>query len=610
MFRYSRHARLLVLFTVMALYGCGGGDPTNPDPPTISISIDPSAGTTDPGGSLVVTGTATIGGSFSGTTTFAITGLPAGVTISVGTIQQSGNTFTAPITVSVGAAVAPGVYSGTVTASGSGVSDTAAYSLTVTTAPGFTLGSILAVTLEQGASASRDVDIQRTGGFSADVTIAVEGAPTGLTVTPNPVTTAGAVSALTIDAGGSLAAGTYSLTIRGTSAGEPDATTGLSVTVTAAPGGTQFNVDFSVCPTDQRPVWLALKDGSGPWATETGVNDVYTFTINSSTVGVTSVTLFSSDTDVSVDYFATAELAVLAQDPCDSAGKAITGTTVGQVGLTNLTLGGAFTVQPFDGIFGITEVPAGAVDLIGYSDNAGAGSDRMLILRDQDITDGGDIGTIDFTTNGFDPISATMTVTGLVGGELGAVGMSYATTSAGAACAVAPLHSEPLTASFTGWSAPALNQASGEFHVAGVAIVSGDMQKSVLQSFQTMADQSVALPADVPTPTLSDVTGGTSYLRLMADYTLPVEYNGVTYFDYSFGSWNMTVGATAAVQSGGISFAMPDFSGLSGWDNNWGIPANSTGVDYAIFATGDALQTAVCVNGGRSVSGSVGGSYN
>jgi len=602
---------------------CGGSTPTDPDPDpdpaTISISIDPSTGTVEQGGSLVVTGTATIGGAFSGGVTFAVTGLPAGVTISVGTITTSGSTATAPITVTVGASVAAGTYSGTITASGSGVSDSVAYSLTVTEAPGFSLGTVENISIQQGTSGSRAVAIERTGGFAESVTITVEGAPAGMTVTPDPGSTAGTSSTLGISVGGAVAVNTYTLTVRGAATGLPDATTTFDVTVTASvpPDGTNFRLDFSLCTTDERPTWLAVKDGmAGSWTAVTGVADVYEFTITQSTLGVAVVYDAPAETDLSVDYFATTEAVVVAAALCaDGSGKAVTGTVTGTVGPTNLSLGGSSTTAFLDGIFGITNVRDGLQDFVGYSTNLGAGSDRMFILRDQDIADGGDIGTIDFTADGFDPATATITVGGLVGGEDGAIGTNYATSSAGSFCAVAPLKGDLLSgSSFTASSAPASQQAAGEYHVANISTVLGNAVKTVQEAFEALTARTVDLPADMPAPTLTDVTGSANYLRLQADFTLPAELDSNVLFDYAVGSYNMTVFATAAVMSGSVSLTMPDFSGLAGWDDAWGIPLGTTGIEYVVSGrggTGLESETAgLCTDGGRVASSTLTGSYN
>ncbi len=608
----------LSLALVVTTGSCGSSttDPgDDPDPATISISIDPSSGTVEQGGSLVVTGTATIGGGFTGTVTFTVTGLPAGVTISVGTVTQSGTSATAPITVTVGAGVAAGTYNGTITATGSGVSDSVAYSLTVTAAPGFSLGSISNVSIQQGMSDTRAVTITRSGGFAESVTIAVEGAPSGVTATPDPASTTGSSSTVGISVDGGTTTGTYTLTVRGTAAWLPRPTPPAALTGTSAPAGTDITVDFSVCAPADRPVWVAIQDGlAGDWTPITGVGDVYSFTFAEDVLGFAAAYVDGSQSDVSVDYFTTAE-AILASesDVCDDSGptgKTINGTAANVVGLTNLTLGGALGLVVFDGAFSIANVPDGAVDLVGYSMNSGVGSDRMLIRRDQDIADNGTLGTVDFTAEGFDPQSATITVGGLVGGESGTFGASYATMSAGLACGLAPLGQDLLSGStFTLSSAPASEQASDEYHVASVTTSLGDVTRMVQEGFSTLADRTVQLPPEIPAPTITDITGSAGYLRLQAEFTQPSEFNSLAFFDYYGTTTSMTVFATAGVMSGAMTLAMPDFSGLAGWDDAWATPASETGIEYVLAGTGNNAMS-LCSNGGRVVNSTRSASYN
>jgi hypothetical protein len=290
----------------------------------------------------------------------------------------------------------------------------------------------------------------------------------------------------------------------------------------------------------------------------------------------------------------------------------MTGTISGTVGpLNNVTFGG-FSSQVFtDGVFGIMGFSDGAQDLVAFSSD-GDGATRMLILRDQAVANGGDIGTIDLTADGFDPGTASITVGGLVGGETGTITSQYATSSAGTVCGLAPLEAGLLASPFILSSAPPAEQASDEFHVATIGVVSGSAVKSVSEAFATLADRTVTVPADVPAPTLTDVTGSAGYLRIQAEYTLPAEYNGATFFDYALDTYNMTVYASAEVQSMNVSLAMPDFTGLTGWDDAWGIPTAATGVDYVVTATGATAGSAppFCTDGGRTISGTIAGNYN
>lgn len=614
---------LAALFTVVLLGACGEAVPMGPGPATISISLDPASVTTPQGSTVMVTGSATVGGAFTGNVVFDVTGLPAGVDITVGTIvppTSGGTTFTVPITVDVGAGVAPGTYTGTVTATGSGVSDDTSYSLTVTavSAGSIELGSVADITVQQGMSGTRTVDITRSGGFSGDVTIAVEGLPANVTATPDPATTGGASSTITIDVDATAATGTTTLTVRGSGSGVSDATTTFDLTVSAAPSGADITFDYSTCMVGDQPLWVAFQDGAGVGAwtrvTETGAGSaVYDVTVTQSTFGMAIVSENGSDTEVAVGYWGVGQIEGGVVPGCvPVSSKTVGGNAVGLVGLTNVSFGGASTPLFTDGAFVIGTVPEGIQDFVGYSANNTGGTDRMVISRDLDIVSGGSIGTVDFGA-GFTPGSATITLNGLTGGENGFAGMSYATSSAGSTCSVATLYTDIMptggATTFTGRSAPAAEQMSDEYHIVDLTYTVGAQAKIVKESFSTLADRTVDLPADVPTPTVTNA-GSTGYLRLQADYMLDAEYDDLTSFSYTDGIAGVTLFATGDAMSTAASFTMPDFSALDGWMDIWAVPAMATGVEYAVTATGLTDREPLCTDGGRQVQGTLTGMYN
>ena len=90
----------------------------------------------------------------------------------------------------------------------------------------------------QGGNTTVQVTLARSGGFAGDVTLSLEAAPTGVAGTFSPMAAMGNTSTLTITVGSSVAAGTYPLTVKGTTSGVSDRTASFSLTVTVAPGYT------------------------------------------------------------------------------------------------------------------------------------------------------------------------------------------------------------------------------------------------------------------------------------------------------------------------------------------------------------------------------------
>lgn len=618
--RSRRGARPPLAFALaVAMLGLACTSTTDPDPdqdPTLSLSISPTSASVEQGGSTTFDGTATLGGNFSGTVTIAVTGLPTGVTVTVGSVTTNGNTASATITIDVDGSVAVGSYPGTVTASGSGLTATQTYTLNVTAPPtgSYTMGaSPDPISIQTGATGDVTITLTRSN-FTGAVTLAAEGLPSGVTAAFSPAAPTGTTSTLTLTVGGGASAGSSTVTVRGTSS-LADVTTTFGLTVTQPQQG-GFMVDFATCSFDETPIWLAYSDGlNGPWMELTPNGTVYDFSgLTQNVLGVATVTPDGINRDVSVDFFDTSPFSGTV-DACQPDGlKTVNGTAANTLGLTYLRLGPALAVTAVDGAFQFAGVTDGPQPFIGYTVDPNGISDRMVVRRDQDIADMGTLGTVDFTAEGFDPDEATITVGGLVGGETGGVGYDYSIMSGGI-CTVATLNTLALTPTFTQRSAPSAQQMSGEYHVAGVSAISGNKTRSIKQANSTLMDRTLTLPPELPTPTITDVTGSAGYLRLQAEFALPPEYDGVVFFDYDDGFFSSTIFYADALATGNVTLTMPDFGSLPNWDDNWGIFTGATGVNYSLAAGfGEDLLTgyfnSLCTDGGQLVNGTVFGTYN
>jgi Tol biopolymer transport system component len=202
------------------------------------------------------------GGSAPVTLTFVFTNLTLGVALTLegaptgvtGAFAPAA-TATGPtttLTISVGAAVAPGTYALTVRGKVAGLADVnAAVSLTVV-AQSYTMAlTPSALSIAQGGSANATVTLNRTN-FTDGVALTLE-APAGVTgitgsFNPTPASSAAAgnarasaianavtstTSTLTVTVASTVASGAYTLTVRGKNAALADVTTTLSLTVVA-----------------------------------------------------------------------------------------------------------------------------------------------------------------------------------------------------------------------------------------------------------------------------------------------------------------------------------------------------------------------------------------
>jgi subtilase family serine protease len=131
--------------------------------------------------------------------------------------------------------------------------------LTTTQAAGYSLSaSPGSVSVVQGSTGNSTISVAVSGGFDAAVALSASGLPTGVTAAFSPTSVTGAGSStLTFTVGSSAAAGTYPITVTGTS-GSTTETTTVTLTVTATVTGgfslksskTSLTVDRRASGTD------------------------------------------------------------------------------------------------------------------------------------------------------------------------------------------------------------------------------------------------------------------------------------------------------------------------------------------------------------------------
>src|SRR5437667_7364 len=245
--------------------------------PDYSLSLAPAALTIAQGatGTTTVTITRT---TFTGAVTLSLGGAPTGLTGAFDPAAPTGNTAT--LTVSVGAAVAPGVYNLTGDGTGAPGNRSTPLALTVSAAPDYTLSlTPAALTIGQGATGNTTVTITRTN-FTGAVTLSLGNAPTGVTGSFNPAAPTGTSSTVTLSVGAAVAPGVYNLTVDGT-ATAGNRSTPLTLTVSAAP---DYTLSLS-------PATLTIAQGAtGPTTvtiTRTNFTGAVTLSLGNAPTGVT-----------------------------------------------------------------------------------------------------------------------------------------------------------------------------------------------------------------------------------------------------------------------------------------------------------------------------------
>ncbi len=255
----SRRCTTVAAVATAALAACGGSGSTPSGPQTqgtLALTVLTPSVSVNLAGTATVSLSITRGGGFTGTVSLTVSGLPAGVTGVLAPASLDPNTTTGVLTLTAGAAATPGTATLTITASGTGVTtQTGTVALTVVQPTIALTLTPTALSVGPGQIGSVTVGITRSAGFTGPVTLALNAPPAGITGSFNASPTGAATSTLTLSVAASVAAGPYTVTIKGTAAGAIDQTVALALTVpVAAPVAFSISVD---------PVEFELPAGRG-----------------------------------------------------------------------------------------------------------------------------------------------------------------------------------------------------------------------------------------------------------------------------------------------------------------------------------------------------------
>jgi hypothetical protein len=611
-----------------------------------TLAVAPATVTVQQGATGTANVTVTRTGGFTGAVALTAQGLPNGVTAAFDPASVTTSNASA-LTLTVGAGAAAGTSTVTVKGTATGQADkTATFQLTITAAPagGYTLAvAPAAVTVQQGASGTATVNITRTGGFAGAVTLAATGLPNGVTAAFNPAAPTTNTSTLTLTASGTAALGQATVTITGTAAGIANQTATLALTVTAATGGSG-NTTWNFCTADSTPVWFAVQDGNGAWTRVTPTGTTFQFNIASGRGGVAYVRSTSSasvsgeralarrmsaalettllmrnkalaartsnryaasagaladEAQLTITYGTQAELNASGTSQClPGTGKTVNGSVagVGAQQTATVSLGpSSDSPQPGTTTFQLTDVPDGALDLVASRNTTDLTTfasvpDKIIIRRGVNAANNSTLPVLDFNAaEAFAPAQANITI-GNLGTDMVLLITSYV-TSGGVAGAALLNGSQTGAGPFKYYGVPTARQAAGDLHFAFATALNqaGDEARLVGTFFKDPTDRTVTLGAALPAPTVSSVATAPN-ARFRATGSLTTAYNkyvAVTFTQATAGGGarNVSIEASAAYLNNATSydFTIPDFSGVAGWNDSWGL---QSGVETTWTVTG------------------------
>jgi hypothetical protein len=263
--------------------------------PSFSLSTNPGSVEVNPGHSVPATVMVTPLYGFTGSVKLAVTGLPTGVTATLGTNPTTG---TSTLTLIASSTTATG--DTTVTITGTSGAITAATTLVLSVrVPTFTLYGPTSMNMGAGTSAWNFIDVWGEYGFSGNVSFTIAGLPGGVTASfsPNPSSN---YTNLTLTASSGTALGSSTVTVTGTS-GSLKVTTTLQLNILAPTFTISANSSMAIgqgtTTTSQLMVEGEYGFFSGVNLAISGLPSGVTASLNPNpTTGIFSLTLTASST--------------------------------------------------------------------------------------------------------------------------------------------------------------------------------------------------------------------------------------------------------------------------------------------------------------------------
>ena len=605
--------------------------------PSIALTATPNAITVQAGGTGIATTIAITRTNYTGTVVTAVqSGLPTGVTtVNAPSGPVIGNSVVVTFTAS--AVTVPGTYNVVLQGAGfQATPGTVTIALTVT-APSSSSGVGLSaapsgLNVAPGGTTSTVLTIARNN-FSGTVNLAASGAPAAVTLTLSTTATTGTSATLGVAVGSGAMLGSYPLTV--TASGNGIATTQLNITLVIAPVSSGGNVAWVFCTITGFPVWFAYQDG-GPTSAWTqvqmGAGNRYAFDIG--THGAVAYVMQNNPNNYSLNvvYGTRDELGGQGTSTCPAQGttlKTVNGTVTGFLSandFASVAVGYAFSqLSPTQASpnFTISGVPNGLKDLVATRSAFNVANPanpitltKIFVKRGINPPNFSSVGIVDFNgTDAFDPVTTPVTINGIAGGEQVAASNTFITNtqSFGSLGLTSLVAGSTMNVSIV----PPARTAAGDVQAIAVNATTSSGSfvtqiRSVTAAFRDPANATVTLGAVVNTPTIS-VQATAPYARLQAQVTRQSDYQDswATFFTQTASAARRAVAITMTSAYLGaastLDMGIPDFTGVSGWQNTWGpvagnvtawnvamtgwLSANGGLVDGALFRIGQRQGT-------------------
>lgn len=360
---------------------------------------------------------------FNGNVTLTVSGLPAGVTAQFSPNPTTGSSV---LTLLASSTATAGDATLTITGTSGSYSATTTMTLSVKV-PSFSLSNTTSLSLgtTSGSTTTDWIYVNDLYGFSGNVTLSVAGLPTGVSAkfATNPASYS---SLMTLTADGTAVAGSYPLTITGTS-GSLTATTSTTLAVGApgftlstnsssmsvAQGGTQTN---SLYVSDQFGFSGSVALSASNLPTGLSVSFSPTSTTYYSTITVTASSATAAGTypititGVSGSITKTTTLSVVVTAPSFTLSSSNMTLGIGKSASSNLY---AYGVNGYSGAvsLSVSGLPAGVTEALSASTISGGSSSILTLTADSTVATAGTYTVTVAGTSGTVTASTSFTLT-------------------------------------------------------------------------------------------------------------------------------------------------------------------------------------------------------
>lgn len=269
----------------------------------------------------------------------------------------------------------------------------------------------------------------------------------------------------------------------------------------------------------------------------------------------------------------------------------VSGVSAGQLGQVTMNFASVY-VTSSQNTFSLAGLPDRAVDLVASRVNvtgATQASDRVIIRRSQAYVNNATMPPLDFNAPAaIVPVTVNATVTGVLSGDEVFVTNNFfsqlETSHMLGYQELGTNGSVPLPA------IPTASMAAGDYHdLFAIAVDATGAGRGVERYFTTPANQSLALgPVMSQVSVSTDATTPTRRMRAVIPRQLTYGDAAAVFYvqETQFASTEVNVTMTAGYDaSGSWTLTMPDLSGVSGWQNAWGLNGVD-GVQWTAFVFG------------------------